>query len=130
MNNSLAGLRSAALVAVLFGSIGSVGLLRHAQQRTPPMLVVLFVIWVVAPFVLLAVANLLSRRWSQHTGLTLYIVTLIVTVVSLAIYVDDNIAHRTARAAFVWVAVPPASVLVSVIAVGIAMVMDKRPTAN
>ena len=130
MNNSLAGLRSAALVAVLFGSIGSVGLLRHAQQRTPPMLVVLFVIWVVAPFVLLAVANWLSRRWSKQAGLTLYIVTLIVTVASLAIYVDDNIAHRTAKAAFVWVAVPPASVLVSVIAVGIAMVMDKRPTAN
>ena len=130
MNNSLAGLRSAALVAVLFGSIASVGLLRHAQQRTPPMLVVLFVIWVVAPFVLLAVANLLSRRWSQHTGLTLYIVTLIVTVVSLAIYVDDNIAHRTAKAAFVWVAVPPASVLVSLFAVGIAMLMNKRSPAD
>ena len=130
MKNSLAALRSAALVAALFGSIGSVGLLRHAQQRTPPMLVVLFVVWVAAPFVLLAVANLLSRRWSKHTNLTLYIVTLIVTIASLAIYVDDNIAHRTAKAAFVWVAVPPASVLVSVLAVGIAMVMDKRPTAN
>ena len=129
MNNSLAGLRSVALVAVVFGSIGSVGLLRHVQQRTPPMLVVLFVIWVVAPFALLAVANLLSKRWSRKVGLTLGIVTLIVTAASLAIYLDDNIAHRTAKAAFVWVAVPPASVLVSVIAVGIAALMGSRTSS-
>jgi hypothetical protein len=129
MNDSSAGLRSVALVAVVFGSIGSVGLLRHAQQRTPPMLVVLFVIWVVAPFALLAVANLFSKRWSRKVGLTLCIVTLIVTVASLAIYLDDNIAHRTAKAAFVWVAVPPASVLVSVIAVGIAALMGSRTSS-
>jgi len=105
-------------------------LLRHAQQRTPPMLVVLFVVWVVSPFVLLGVVNLRSPRWTRRTRLTLCIVTLIVTVASLVIYVDDNIAHRTAKAAFVWVAVPPVSVLVSLIAIGIAIFVDKRSPAN
>ncbi len=84
------------------------------------MLAALFVIWVVAPFVLLGIANLRSRRWSRRARLTLGIVTLVVTVASLAVYLDDNIVHRTAKAAFVWVAVPPASALVSVIAIGIA----------
>jgi hypothetical protein len=130
MDNSLGGLRSAAFVAVLFGSIGSIGLLRHAQQRTPPMLVMLFVIWVAAPFILLGIANVRSPRWPRRVQLTLCIITLIVTIGSLLIYLDDNMAHRTTKAAFVWVAVPPASVLVSVIAVGIAALMNKASASK
>jgi hypothetical protein len=126
----LAGLRSAAWIAVVIGAIGSIGLLRHAQQHPPPLLVVLFVVWVAAPFAALAVANLFSPRWPRNVRVTLYVATLLVTVASLGIYYDDNVAHRTAKPAFVWVAVPPASVLLSAMAVGIAMVIAKRSTAT
>jgi hypothetical protein len=118
--------RSAALVAVVFGAVGSIGLLRHAQQHPPPLIGVLFVIWVAAPFVLLGVANIFSNRWPSALGKTLYVVTLCVTVVSLAIYLDDNIAHRTAHPAFVWVAVPPASIIVTAIALGIGAIRNKK----
>jgi ACR3 family arsenite efflux pump ArsB len=122
----LACLRSAALVAVLSGAITSVGLLRHAQQHPPPLIVVLFVVWVVAPFAALAVANVFSPRWPRNVRVTLYVTTLLVTVASLGIYYDDNIAHRTAKPAFVWVAVPPAAVLLSVVIVGIVALMARK----
>ena len=124
--SSLAGLRSAAFVVLVMGAVGSVGLLRHAQQHPPPILVVLFVIWVCAPFTVLGVANLLSKRWPRPVRATLYILTMFLAVMSLAIYLDDNIAHRTAKPAFVYVAVPPATVVVSMIAVGTAALMTRK----
>ena len=125
-NTSLAGLRSAALLATVIGAIGSIGLLRHAQQHPPPLLVVLFIIWVFAPFGLLAVANLFSNRWPLRVRVTLYIVTFLVTLLSLGIYVDDNVRHRTAHPAAVWVAIPPASVLLAAILIGIAALKAKK----
>src|ERR1043166_7027040 len=119
--NSLSGLRSAALVAVVFGAIASVGLLRHAQQHPPPFLAVLFVIWVVAPFAVLGITNLFSQRWPPGPRKTLYIVTLLVTIASLAVYGDDHFAHRTAHPAGVWVAVPPVSVILSGVAIAMAL---------
>jgi len=118
--DSRAALRSVALLAAVFGAIGSIGLLRHAQQHPPPFLAVLFVIWVLAPFGLLGLANLRSTNWPAAVRTTLYITTFIVTIASVAIYVDNNIARRTAHPAGVWVAVPPAAVIISLIAVGLA----------
>ena len=123
---SSSGLQSAALAAVVIGAVGSVGLLRRAQQHPPALLVVLFVIWVVAPFGLLGVANLFSNRWTSALRTTLYVVTLCVTVASLVIYLDDNFAHRTAHPAAVWVAVPPASIIVTAIALGIGAMRGKK----
>jgi glucan phosphoethanolaminetransferase (alkaline phosphatase superfamily) len=118
--DSLATLRSLALLAVVFGAIGSIGLLRHAQKHPPPLLVAGFVVWVLAPFVILGTAILLSRRWPARIRATLCIVTLFVAAISLAIYLDDNIVHRAAKPAFVYVAVPPASVLAAGVALLIA----------
>ncbi len=79
-----------------------------------------------APFALLAMAAILSTRWPRTLRVTLFVVTLLVTAASIAIYFDDNIAHRTAKPAFVYVAVPPASVIVSAIVLAIAAVIAKR----
>lgn len=112
-DSSLAGLRSVALIVLVFGAVGSIGMLRRAQQHPPPILVVGFIVWVLAPFVLLAVANILSPRWRRTVRMTLFVMTLVVVGASLAIYFDDSIAHRTAKPAFVYVAVPPASVVLA-----------------
>ena len=124
--DSLAVLRSAALAAVVFGAIGSIGLLRHAQQHPPPLLAVLFVIWVFVPFGLLGLANLLSARWPARVRTTLYVTTFVVTIASVAIYVDNNISRRTAHPAAVWVAVPVAAVIVSTIALALAGAVRKK----
>ena len=118
---ALSGLRSAALIALVFGAVASIGLLRHAQQHPPPFLAVLFVIWVFAPFGLLGVANLRSRNWPVAVRKTLCFVSLAVTVASLAIYLDDSFSHRTTHPAGVWVAVPPAAVILSGVAIAIAL---------
>ena len=83
-------------------------------------------VWVLAPFALLAVGNLVSKRWPERVRAVLYIVTIFVTVASVAIYFDNNVAHRTAKPAFFYVAVPPVSVLVSAIIVALAAVKTRR----
>jgi len=93
------GLRTAALIAVLAGATGSVGLLLRATNRNPShLLVVLLAIWVVSPFVALFWASIVSKRWSVQTRVTLYGVMLVVPLSCLAIYVADAIwpAHRRA----------------------------------
>jgi len=125
-DSSLAGLRSVTLIVLAFGAMTSIGLLRRAQQHPPPIIVVGFIVWVAAPFALLAMANILSTRWPRTVRVTLFVVTLLVTAASLAIYFDDNIAHRTAKPAFVYVAVPPASVIVSAIVLAIVAFIAKR----
>ena len=125
-DSSLAGLRSVTLIVLAFGAMTSIGLLRRAQQHPPLIVVVGFLVWVAAPFALLAMANILSTRWPRTVRVTLFVVTLLVTAASLAIYFDDNIAHRTAKPAFVYVAVPPASVIVSAIVLAIVAFIAKR----
>lgn len=129
-SDSMAGLRTIALVAVVIGAVASIGLLRHASQRPPPFLAVLFVIWVAAPFALLAVANSLSQRWPVAVRKTLYFTTLVITVASIAIYFDDNVSHRTTHPGAVWVAVPPASVLLTVVLLGAAGISIKKKRSS
>jgi uncharacterized membrane protein YsdA (DUF1294 family) len=119
-------MRTTALVALIAGAAGSIGLFLHAKQHPPPLLVALFVIWVLSPFAALAVTHRVSKRWAPGTQATLYVVTLFVALASLLIYGDDALHHRTAHPAFVYVAVPPASVLASVVAILIAALVAKR----
>ena len=53
----LGRLCAAALIAVVVGAAGSVGLLLRAGQRTPRLLLVLMTIWVLSPFIALVWAN-------------------------------------------------------------------------
>lgn len=122
----LGRLRATALIAVLAGALGSIGLMLHAGQRTPRFLLVIFVIWVLSPFMALVVAHVFAKRWSAPTCATLYSVMLVVTLGSLAIYGDDALRPRKAQAAFVYVIVPPASWLLIAIFVPIAALMSGR----
>ena len=82
-------LRAAALIAVLAGAAGSFGLMLHAGRRNDSrILLVLFTIWVLSPFVALVLADVVSKRWSVLTRATLHSVMLVLTLGSLAIYGD------------------------------------------
>src|SRR5689334_13951837 len=76
-------LRTGALIVGAIGAVGSLGLMLRAGQNTPRLLLIFFVIWVASPFVALLWANLVSKRWPVVTRLTLYGVTLLVTLGSL-----------------------------------------------
>jgi uncharacterized membrane protein len=126
MKKSLGVLRAAGITALVIGAMGSIGLLFHASQHPPPFLLALFVIWVLAPFVVLGVAEMLSKRWSTLTRTTLHSVMLVVALGTLAVYEDDALGRRTAHPAFVYVLVPPVSLALIAIALSIAAVISGR----
>jgi hypothetical protein len=120
-------LRAAALIAVLAGAVGSFGLMHHAGRRNDSrILLVLFTIWVLSPFVALVLADVVSKRWSVLTRATLHSVMLVLTLASLAIYGDVALGPPRAKSAFVFVVVPPASWLLIAIAVPIAALISGR----
>jgi phage-related holin len=124
MKNSFRGLRAAGRIALLLGAAGSISLLFHASQHPPLFLLVLFVIWVLGPFVALGVADRISKRWSNLTRKILYIAMLVVALSTLSVYGDDAVGRRTAHPAFVYVVVPPVSVAFIAIALLIAAVLS------
>lgn len=125
-SGSVGLLRRAALIAVLVGAVGSLGLMLRAGRHTPRFLLVLFVFWVLGPFVALVWADVVSKRWSMPTRKTLYRVMLVVTLGSLAVYGNDAVNPPKAKAAFVYVAVPLASWLLIAIAVPMAAFLSAR----
>jgi hypothetical protein len=122
-------LRATALFAVLAGAVGSVGLMLHAGRRNPSrLLLVLFALWVLSPFMTLLWTNVVSKRWPVRVRAMLYSVMLVLTVGTLAIYEDVALGPPRAKTAFVFVVVPPASWLLIAMAVSIAArISSRRP---
>jgi len=119
-------LRAAALIAVLAGAAGSLGFLLNAGRRTPRFLLVIFVFWVLSPFMVLVLANVVSNRWSVLNRATLYVVILVITFGSLAIYCALAFGLLRAKTGFVFLVVPAASWLLMVIVVAIVAVISGR----
>ena len=120
-------LHAVALTAVVAGAGGSVGLMLWVGHRNPSrVLLVLFAIWVLAPFMALLLANMVSKRWSFITRATLHSGMLVLTLSSLAIYGDVVLRPPRSTPAFVFVVVPPASWLLMAIIVPIAAFISGR----
>lgn len=119
-------LRAAALVAALAGAVGSAGFLLRAGQRTPRLLLAVIALWVLSPFAALLLANLYSKRWPVPIRATLYSVTLVLTLGSLAVYTFDVLWPRSAQPAFVFVLVPPVSWLFGAIVVATSALISRR----
>jgi len=118
--------RAAAPFVVLAGAAGSLGFLLGAGRRTPPLLLVLFVFWVLSPFMALAWANLASKRWSVVTRATLYTVMLVLTLGSLAIYAAVTTGFFKVKPAAVFLLVPLVSWLLTATVVPIAALISRR----
>ena len=126
-SGSIGLLHAAAVIALVTGAIGSVGLTLHAGQRvgSPRLLLGLFAMWVLSPFVFLVVAYVVSKRWSLLTRATLHGVMLVVAVASLALYGDVALGPARPTPA-VFVIVPPASWLLMAIVVPTAAFISRR----
>ena len=119
-------MKVASLIAAVIGAAGSAGLFLNASRTTPPLLRILLGAWILAPFIALAWANLVSGRWSVLARYSLYCVTLIVALGSLMFY-DGLILGPTGSArGFVFVAVPGGSWLLAAIMVSIAAMVSRR----
>ncbi|HYN07743.1 MAG TPA: hypothetical protein VES67_10155 [Vicinamibacterales bacterium] len=121
-------LRAAALVAVVVGACGSFYLMLRAGNRNSSLvlLVILFTIWVLAPFAVLAWALVVSKRWQVPTRVALYNVTLVVALGSLACYSELVPKPAGAPNVFMFVAVPPASLVLMAIMIAMAALVSRR----
>jgi ACR3 family arsenite efflux pump ArsB len=116
-----------ARIAVAIGAVGSLALMFRSIHRNPSrLLILIFVLWVLAPFAALAFADMMSARWPRRVRATLYIVMLLVALASSAVYVADAIWPRKAQAAYVYVAFPPVSLLFSAIVLSAAGLISRR----
>jgi hypothetical protein len=123
---SLVLFHAVALIAVVAGALGSVGLMLWVGHRNPSrLLLLLFVIWDLSPFVALVLADIFSKRWSVLTRATLYGVMLSLTLGSLALYGDVVLRPRP-QPAFMFLVVPLASWLLMTIVVPIAALISGR----
>ncbi len=124
----LALLRGAALIAVPLGAAGSVALTLYAGRHNPSwLLMALFALWVLSPFMALAAATFFLKRWPAPARVALYGTALVLALGSLALYGDVALGPPRAKPAFVFVVVPPASFLLGTIVVAIAaLVSGKR----
>ena len=114
----LGAFRALALVAVMTGAAGSLGLMLSAGSRQRSLVLIgLFTGWVLSPFVALAWAGFVSKGWPSFARATLYGLMLLLTLVSLGMY--DGILPMLpgSRPAAVFLVVPLGSwVLIAIAA--------------
>ncbi len=121
-------LRVAALIAAVAGGVGAAGLVLYACIRigSPRVLMGLFALWVLTPFVALLVAYVRSRRWPVLTQTVLCWLILVVAVVSFGLYAPVALGEQKPKAP-VFVVVPPASwLLIAIVLTAAALISAKR----
>ena len=121
--------RATALVAAAVGGAGSVAYLLQAGSRNSSLilLVVLFSLWVLSPFIALVWAILRAERFTETVRSTLYGLTIVIALASLAIYgrVID-LKPDDSPNTFLFVAVPPVSWVCIVIVMSIAALKSRK----
>ncbi len=99
-------LRIMALIAMLVGAIGSLFYMFNAgHKQNSVILIMLFTIWVLSPFVGLLITDKISKRWKVLSRVTLYWLILVITVGSLICY-SCAFGQLGAKPAFKFLVVP------------------------
>jgi len=125
-NFKLSLLRMVALGMVIAGAGGSLVLvLRTGRNNNSVLLISLFVIWVLSPFVALVVAHVISNRWTFISRVTLYSLMIVVTLVSLVSY-SGALSPRGTKPAFVFLVVPLLSWILLAVVIWTAKLLSRR----
>jgi hypothetical protein len=128
-NRSFSLLRTIALIALLFGAVGSLYFVINAGRNNSSILLpALFVIWVLSPFIILLIANSISKRWSFLTRKTIYWLMLIVTVGSLIFYSAFNTPGT--KRTFIFLIVPLISWLLIITVILMTRRLLRKTNAN
>jgi hypothetical protein len=98
--------RVAAAIAVAVGAAWSLGLMYWAGSRAPWVLLAMFLVWVVSPFVALAWAMVTSSRWRTVPPPVVHALALAVTAGSLATYTGLIAPPAHSPNAFIYIVVP------------------------
>lgn len=115
------------MIALLAGGAGSVVLALRAGQRTPAFLLVIMVVWVLAPLAALLWATSISARWSVPIRWALSVLSIVRSVASVAIYGEFvDLTPRGSAYAARFVMTPVATWLLMAIAVATAAVISRK----
>ena len=126
---ALGFLRSASLLATGAGGVGAIALTLSALNRSLIVLVLGFALWVGAPFAILAWAIIKSKSWPSPTQMVLYLLAILNTAGTIAIF-GHFVAHpRPAQPAAPFVLIPVASVVLIALFVGIPFLTTRRKTS-
>ena len=118
-------LRSSAQGAVLAGGLGSLACTLRAGRNAPRLLLIAIAIWVLVPFVVVFLVDAVSRRWSAAPQSALHVLMVLLALFSLLVYGAELVRPHTPPA-FMFVLVPPASLLLMACVFGAATVVTHR----
>jgi ABC-type transport system involved in multi-copper enzyme maturation permease subunit len=123
-------LRRVAVLSALSGAAGSLVLMLHAGRRQQSrLLVLLFAIWVVSPFIAALIANSVSKRWPEGARTMLYVLMMVLALGSWAIYGAVAFEYVKAKTGFVFLVVPFGSWLLIAVVVAAAMISARKSGA-
>jgi hypothetical protein len=118
-------LGSTARGVVLAGALGSLACTLRAGRNAPRLLLIAIAIWVLVPFVVVFLVDAVSRRWSATSQSALHALMVLLAVLSLAVYGAELVRPHTPPA-FMFVLVPPASLLLMACVFAAATVVTHR----
>jgi hypothetical protein len=113
---ALGRLRAVALIAVIVGALSSFGLMLSVGHYNFNILMVLFTIWDLSPFLALIFIDFFSRHSPVFNRARLYVVMLVVATASVAIY-GSVVLRAPAQPAFAFLVVPLVSWVLLIIVV-------------
>jgi hypothetical protein len=119
-------LRAAALTLTVLGAVGSVALMLYVGRRNPSIvLLAMFVVWVLGPYVVMLRAYAIASGWPELTRTTLYALMLIIPIGTNVIY--GRVAwYPHAQPAFYFLVIPVASLLLLGSALLMAWFVSRR----
>src|SRR6266700_4383624 len=104
---------------LLAGATGSLIFMFHtARHNNSLLLMTIFVVWVLSPFLSLSLATIFYRRWSIISRMILFYLVIVVTAGSLAGY-SGILNPPGVKPAFIFLVVP----LISWVLIAIVMLM-------
>ena len=121
-NSTLGVIRIITFIVILAGASGSIDLTVNAgRNNSSILLVALFTMWVLSPFIGLLIANAVSQRWANPIRLSFYGLALIITLVSLAGY-SGKLSLSHTKHAFMFLVVP----LISWLLIAIVILVSRK----
>ena len=113
----------ALIVGAVCAEVLTLYFIRHNRYFSMQLL---FGAWVLAPFAVLAIARLLSPHWTGLSRSTLNLLTILIAAFTTAVFAYANSRGPRAQAAFPFIALPPLSVLVILLAGIVSTVTSRR----
>ena len=114
------------MLTIVAGGAGSLALMLRAGSRNPSLLLIaVFAVWVLAPFVGLGIAHKRSEAWPELPRGLLYAAIFIIAAGSLSIYYRV-LVHPPRKAAFPFLVVPLGSWVLMAGVIGVASLLARK----